>query len=98
MDAAFQLVRPGPAPGALFLVGAGRPRARNAADRAVAGVVERGVRNLVGHDVAPDVVLAPVGERLDLPDAVALGALDLPRVRPRGRLLAPDPGDPGVVR
>src|ERR671919_505177 len=36
-------------------------------------------------------------ERLDLPDAVALGPLDLLRVRARRALLAADAGDPGVV-
>ena len=66
---------------ALLLVRPRRPGAGHAADRAVAGVVQRVVGDLVGHDVAPDVLLRPVRERLDLPHAVAVGTLELLRVR-----------------
>src|SRR5437773_11223727 len=97
MDATLQFVRSGPATGPLFLVRARRARAGDAADRAVAGVVQRVVRNVVGGYVVPDVLLPPVGERLDLPDAVALGALRLLRARARGRLLAANPRDPRIV-
>ena len=56
-------------------LGGGRPRAGDAADRAVARLVQRVVGNLVDVDVGPDALLVPVGERVDLPDAVALGPL-----------------------
>src|SRR5215212_8921261 len=97
MDSTFDLVRARPAAGALVLVRHDRARARDAADRRVADVVQRVVRNLVYVHVRLHALRVPVDERLDLPDAVALRPLDAPRVLPRQRLLAADPGDPGVV-
>src|SRR5688500_7727862 len=97
VDAALELVRTGPAPGALLLVGTDRAGARDAADRAVAGLVERVERDLVHLDVGPDPPLVPVGEGMDLPDAVALRPLHLRRPGARRRLVAADPRDPGVV-
>src|SRR5438034_6685678 len=98
MDAAFELVRARPAAGALLLVRARRAGARDAADRAVAGVVERVVRNLVDLDVGPDPLLVPVGERVHLVNAVALGPLDLRRPRAARRLVPANARDPRVVR
>src|SRR5215213_4738172 len=98
MDATFDLVRAGPAAGALVLARDDRARARDAADRRVADVVQRVVRDLVHEHVRLDALRVPVHERLDLPDAVALRPLDAPRVLARQRLLAADPGDPGVIR
>src|SRR5262245_34427333 len=80
MDPALQLVRPGPAACPLLLVGGDRPRAGNAADRAVARLVERVVGNLVDGDVRPYPLLVPVRERVHLPDAVALRPLHLRRL------------------
>src|SRR6266567_135442 len=54
VNATFELVRAGPAASALLLVGRGRPGAGNAADRAIARLVQRVVRNLVDLDVGPD--------------------------------------------
>src|SRR5712692_6228873 len=98
MDAALELVRAGPAAGTLLLAGRGRPRARDAADRAVPRLVERVERDLVHVDVGPDPLLVPVGERVHLPDAVTLGPLELRGLGAARRLLAADPGDPGAVR
>src|SRR2546423_1910469 len=98
VDAALELVGAGPAAGALLLVSRGRPRAGDAADRTVASLVQGVVRNLVDLDVGPDALLVPVRQRVDLPDAVALGPLQLRRVGAARRLIAPDAGDPGVVR
>src|SRR5436190_19261610 len=70
VEAALDLVRARPA---TLAVGAG-VRARLAADRRVAAVVQRVVREIVLVDVAPYVALAPVGERGGLPEAV----LDVP--------------------
>src|SRR5215211_818060 len=98
MDAALELPRARPAPGALVLARADRTGARDAADRGVARVVQRVVRNLVDREVRRDALGVPVDERLDLPDVVALGVLDLLGVRARGGLLAADAGDPGLVR
>src|SRR5437763_4159848 len=97
VDAALELVGAGPAARALVLALADRTGARDAADRRVAAVVQRVVRNLVDVDVGVDALGAPVCERLDLPDGVALAPLDLLRARSRGALLAPDSGDPRVV-
>src|SRR6476661_10105409 len=98
MDAAFELVGARPAAGALLLLRGRRPRARDAPDRAEADVVEWVVGNLVDRDVGPDALLVPVGERVQLPDLVALGPLHLRRLRAARRLVAADAGDPGVVR
>src|SRR6266566_5143496 len=98
VNAAFQFVRAGPAAGALLLVGRGRPRAGDAADRAVAGLVQRVVWNLVDLDVGPDALLVPVRQRVELPDPVAVRPLQLRRRRAARRLVAADAGDPGVVR
>src|SRR6478735_12797624 len=98
VNAALELVRAGPAAGALLLVGRSRAGARDAADRAVPGFVQRVERNLVDLDVGPDALLVPVGERVELPDPVALRPLQL-RGRGAARgLVAADAGDPGVVR
>src|SRR5919199_4264031 len=96
VDAALKLLRAGPAARALVLAGADRPCAGDAADRRVAAVVQRVVRDLVDVDVGVDALGLPVDERLDLPDAVALRPLDLLRVRARRALLAADAGDPRV--
>src|SRR5439155_2561749 len=98
VNATFELVRAGPAAGALLLVGRGRPGTGNAADRAIARLVQRVVRNLVDLDVGPDVLLVPVGERMELPDAVAVRPLELRRRRAARCLVAADARDPGVVR
>src|SRR5688572_19181832 len=97
MDAALELVRAGPAAGALLLVGARRAGARDAPDRAVARVVQRVGGYLVDVDVGPHPLLVPVGKRVDLEDLVALGPLHLRRVPTAWRLVAADAGDPGVV-
>src|SRR5829696_4956939 len=60
MNATFQLVRTCPAPGPFLLDGSGRPRARDAADRAIADVVQRVVGDLVDRDVGPHALLVPV--------------------------------------
>src|SRR5215510_6315924 len=98
VDPALELVRPGPPACPLLLVGCDRPGAGDAADRAVARLVQRVVGNLVHFDVRPDALLVPVRERVHLPDAVALGPLHLRRLGAARRLVSADAGDPGVVR
>src|SRR5204863_9254821 len=92
MNPALELVGSRPAACPLFLVRPRRTRARDAADRAVADVMQRVVRNLVRADVCPDPLLVPIGEGVDLPDVVTARPLDLRRVRTARRLVAPDPG------
>src|SRR5262249_19684888 len=98
VDAALELVRAGPAAGALVLAGGDRARARNAADRRVAPVVQRVVRNLVHVDVRLHALRVRVADGLPLPDAAARRPPDLPRTSARRRLLAADDGDPCGVR
>ena len=66
------------------------------ADRLVAAVVQRVVRQPPLTDVRPAVVAAPVGERIRLPQLVRLVPAELRRVRARRRLIAADAGDPAV--
>src|SRR5436190_5687894 len=88
---------PPPATRALLLAGLDRARARSAADRRVALVVERVVRDVVLAHVVPDLVLRPLGERVQLDDrAVVVVDLDLADVRARRPLVAAQAGDPGV--
>src|SRR5256885_8261721 len=98
MDAALELVRPGPPSCTFVLAHEDGTRAGDAADRRIARVVQRVVGNLVHMDVRLDALRAPIHERLDLPDAVALRPLDPLCIRAGQRLLAADAGDPGVVR
>src|SRR5206468_9028301 len=98
MDSALELVRTGPPARALLFVLGDRPGAWNAADRAVTRLVEGIVGNLVDRDVRPDALLIPIRERVHLPDAVALGPLELRRLGAARRLVAADTGDQGVVR
>src|SRR5262245_18878883 len=97
MDPALELVGAGPAARALLFVLGDRPGAGDAADRAVARLVQRVEGNLVHLDVGPDALLVPVRERVHLPDAVALRPLQLRRLGAARRLVAADARDPGAV-
>ena len=61
---------PPPAAGADVLARLDGARAGRAADGGISAVVQRVVRHVVGAEVRPDVVGAPVGERIELRDAV----------------------------
>src|SRR5258708_28730952 len=72
-------------------------RAGSAADARVALIVELVVRDVVFLDVVPDLLVRPVDQRVDLGHAaVARVDLDLGQVGPGRRLLAAQPGHPGV--
>ncbi len=58
--------------------------------------MERVDRQVALLDVGVDGGLRPVGERVRLPELVALVPAELLRVRPGGGLLAPHAGDPAV--
>src|SRR5205814_481537 len=74
-----------------------RARAGCAADRRVAAVVQRVVRHVALADVVPDLVLGPLGERVQLHDrAVVVVDLDLADVRAARPLVAAQAGDPCV--
>src|SRR3954469_9146387 len=90
----FRLPGVRPAPAAALR----RKRAVGAADRLVAAVVERVIRQIVLVDVGPDLRLAPVRERVDLPQPVQLVVAELRREAAALRLLAAEAGDPGVDR
>src|SRR2546421_2853877 len=79
---------PPPAAGAQVLALLRRSRARGAADRRVALVVERVVRKVVLTHVVPYLVLGPFGERVQLDDrAVVVVDLDLADVAARRPLV-----------
>src|SRR3954468_24286515 len=86
------LVVPAPAPAAAV---AGE-RARRAADRLVAAVVQLVVGQVALVDAAEEILLGPVHERVVLPDPAALVELHRLGVRARRALLAADPRDPRV--
>ena len=92
VDAALGLGVAGPA----AVAPRARLRAVRAADRGVALVVQRVVRHVVLDDVAPHVGLAPVGERVRLPQPVLGVPRQLGGGRARRRLVAPQTGDPRV--
>src|SRR2546421_4453762 len=98
VNAAFELLGAGPPARSLALPRLHGPRARDAPDRRVPGVVKRVVRNLVDVDVGLHALRVPVDERLDLPDAVPGAPLDALRIRARQGLLAADPGHPRIER
>src|SRR5690349_10091207 len=83
VQAALGLVLPRPA---AFTAGSGL-RAGSAADRLVPLVVQRVAGQVVVRDEAPHVAVAPVGQRVELPQAVGLVPFELGGVRPGGRLL-----------
>src|SRR5207253_9505021 len=88
---------PPPPTRAAGLALADRAGARRAADRRVALRVERVQRQVALADVVPDLLLRPLGERVELDDrAVVVVDLDLANVRPGRPLVAAQPGDPGV--
>src|ERR1700733_2785981 len=60
-------------------------RARGAADRVVPLIVEWVVRQIMLEDVSPDVLLGPVGERVELDDPAPLIMLELFDVLARDR-------------
>ena len=92
MQSALGPVAAGPA--ALAAV-AGERRV-GVADRRVAAVVQRVVGEPALPDVRPAVVVAPVGERVRLPELVRRVPAELRRVRAGRRLVAADAGDPAV--
>ena len=74
-----------------------RLRARRAADRRVALVVQGVIRQRALVDAPPDVALAPVRERVVLPEAVRDSSRSTSRdVGARRALLAAQPGDPAL--
>src|ERR1700730_13793347 len=98
MDPALELVRPRPPSGAFVLADEDGTRAGHAADRRIARVVQRVVRNLVYVDVRLDALRVPVHHGLDLPHPVTVRPLDALCICAGQCLLPPDAGDPGVVR
>src|SRR3954447_5124604 len=92
MDPALRLGEAGPA----ALTSGARIRTGCAADRRIALIVQRVVRQVARVDPPPEVLLGPVEERVVLPDPALVVELDRLGVGPRGRLLAADAGDPGV--
>src|SRR6476660_2191757 len=88
---------PPPAPVAARLARPDRAGAGRAADRGVPALVERMRGHAVRARVLPDLVLRPLGERVQLHDrAVVVVDLDLADVAARRPLIATKPRDPCV--
>src|SRR5262245_55281707 len=99
VDAALlgRVLLPPPASGSRGLSGRRRARARRAADRGVAALVQRMGRDVVRAHVVPDLLLRPLGQGVQLHDrTVVVVDLDLADICARGPLVAPQPRDPGV--
>src|SRR3954447_6157420 len=92
VDAALGLVGAGPA---ALAAGAGLG-AGGAADRLVALVVQRVVGEVALVDAAPEVLVAPVGERVVLPQLALIVAFDELTGRAGRPLLAADARDPAL--
>src|SRR5882757_6120551 len=96
VDAALGLGDAGPAAVAKVAARAHRLRAVRAADRGVAAIVERVVREAVLMDVVPDVSLGPVGQRVQLPEAELLVPGELRGPGSGAGIRSADAGDPAV--
>ena len=98
MQAAFLLFEAGPAAAAFVATGGGQG-AREATDRAVAAVVQDVMRQAVFLEVGPDLVAAPVDERVELPDVGVVGTggeREQRRDGTLGALVAAHAGDPEI--
>src|SRR6185295_16928501 len=76
VDAAFNLVEPGPTSGAFILAICRFTRAGPAADRAVALVLEGVIRNLVFANVFPNGIAVPICHRVQFHDLAAGGFIE----------------------
>src|ERR1700682_6383115 len=95
---AFLVIRAFPPPAARtnVLTRKDRARARRATDAGITAIVQRVVGNCVIANVGPDLVLAPIGQRIELAYRVRrVDLLDFDRAT-RHRLRAPLAGDPGA--
>src|SRR5215203_1793938 len=98
MQPALGLVEAGPAAGAIILAGARLPGAVGAADRGVALIVERVVGDVVLREVGPNLLLRPVGERVQLPEPEALVPGELRRLSAGLGIRAANARDPEIHR
>src|SRR5215470_13075370 len=74
-----------------------RARAGRAANAGVALVMKTIVGDVVLADIVPHLVMGPIDQRIDLHEvAVFPIQFDLPGLRARYRLLAPQAGHPGI--
>ena len=90
VDAALGAVGPGPAARALARALERDRGAGHASDRGIALIVKRVVGHVVVLDVAPDLLLVPVGQGVQLPEAEPLVPTELGRV---GARVASRPGE-----
>src|SRR5687767_10951662 len=96
MDAALGLSKAGPATSA-GAIGTSCARTWHAADARVAAVEQRIVGHILREDIGPDLALAPEGQRVELEQVVAWAPLHQLGRGARGRLVAADAADLGVV-
>lgn len=88
---------PPPAPGPDILARADGPRTGIAPDRRIAAIVQRVVGHATAADVAPDIRLRPVRQRVELDQPVRGVEFAGRKLRPRDRLLAAQTGQPGIA-
>src|SRR4051794_31978685 len=98
VDPALGLRAADPAAVARGAPGPDRLGAVGAADRWVAAIVKRVVRDPAIADVVPDVALGPVRERVHLPEVKALVQGELGGGRAAAGVGPADAGDPDVHR
>src|SRR3954469_3078665 len=96
VDPALGLCGARPAAVAQVAARADRLRAVGAADRRIAAIVERVVREVVLTDVVPDVALGPVRERVQLPEVEPLVPAELRRFGTSAGVCPTDAGGPAV--
>ena len=99
LQAALTRVRvlPPPATGARICTGLDRTRAWRATDARIAAIVQSVVRQVARLDVGPHVLLRPIEQRTDLPQAVPLIPRHRLAERTLLRLLAAHARDPGTM-
>src|SRR5262245_40337266 len=96
VQTALLLFPPAPAARARILSGSHGTRAWPAADARVAAVVQRVVRDVLGADVRPHMVVGPGHQRIDLQQVERFVALDDAGGRAVLRLVTADRGHPGL--
>src|SRR6185295_10773963 len=94
MQTAFGFLKSAPTTSTLVFIYLHGRRARHAADRRIALVVERVVWNVVFQRVLPDLLLGPTRERIDLDESEFRVLVDNLRARACRRLVAANRRDP----
>src|SRR5262249_3476831 len=88
---------PPPAAGAGIFARSGGPGAGRTTNARIASVVKRVVRHVVGRDIVPDLLFAPVGEWINFDQTTVLFVrFDLADGGPGSRVIPTEASNPGV--